>query len=411
MKWKDLTIGKKLSIGFGLVIVLLAIISGYSYLGFARVNQLAHESKKLARDDEFMLLKLIDHLNWVSNLSDLVSKDDVTSVELETDDHHCGFGKWLYSDEVKQLAAENKEIGTLIEAIKEPHHKLHQSAIKIEDTYVAVDPALDSMLADRWIDHLMWIKDLSQAIMTGEPFKGGLDPKACAFGKWYHSYQASDPTFAELLKGWEQPHTQLHQSAQKITELLGRHDQEGARTLYQQETMPALERLAAEYKKTMGWIDANVAKQKAAQEIFHHETLPALAETRKILDAIREKYSHESDLADEQMMKSIDREKISIIALAIIATLLGVLAATFIARGINRPITKGVNFAKAMSEGDLTQTLDVNQKDEVGILAAALNAMAGNLRRMFQDILQGVETPDHLFHRTFGHFPANELRL
>jgi len=392
MKWKNLSIGKKLGLGFGGVLALLAAISGYNFQGFIKVDHLVHETEKMTEGNQFMLLKMIDHLNWVSKLSDLVFKDDVHAIDIQTDDHKCGFGKWLYGDKVKQLAAENKEIGKLIEAIKKPHRQLHQSAIKIKDTYVAFDRELDALLADRWIDHLSWIKDLSQSVLTGAPFNGGVDPKACAFGKWYHSYQALDPTLAELLKGWEAPHSQLHATARKIVQRLDRDDLEGARAIYQQETIPTLEKLNAQYEKTMGWIDASVEKRLAAQEIFHHETLPALEGTKTILNQIRDHYNHHFQSAEDQMMKGIDTETRATIVLALTAILLGIVAAVFIARGITRPIAKGVDFAKAMSGGDLTQTLDFEQKDEVGILAVALNTMAGNLRKMFREISGGVET-------------------
>ncbi len=392
MKWKNLSIAKKLSVGFGAVLALLVIISGYNYLGFTRVAHLCEDSSKMASGEQFLMLKTIDHLNWVSSLSDLVFKDDVTDVTLETDDHKCGFGKWLYSDEVGRLAEENPEIGTLIEAIKAPHYRLHQSAVKITDTYVAFDPTLDALLADRWIDHLAWIKDLNLAMMTGAPFKGGLDPKACAFGKWYYAYQASDPSLARLLKGWEQPHVQLHASARKIVTRLEQQDADGATTLFQEQTLPALEELAVQYEKTMQWIDDSISRQVAAQTLFSQETLPALAETRAILDEIRDGYHRDFELAEAQMMAGVNNAARTTSVLAIIAIALGILAAVLISRGITRPIGQGVEFAKAMSQGDLTQAVAVDQKDEIGMLAAALNTMAHNLRKMFQDIAAGVET-------------------
>jgi methyl-accepting chemotaxis protein len=255
MRWKNLSIGRKLGLGFGSVLVLLAGISIYTYLGFHRVDHLAHEADKLNQNNTFILQKLIDHLNWVSTLSNLVFKEDVHTADLETDDHKCAFGKWLYSDETKELATKDKEIGQLIEAIKKPHHRLHQSAIKIEETYVDFNRKLDAMLADRWIDHLLWVKNLSQSILTGIPFTGELDPKNCNFGKWYYTYKPHNPEFAKLLKGWEEPHSRLHASAQKIVSLLGHNDRKGALAIYQQETIPALNTLKDRYEETMGWID------------------------------------------------------------------------------------------------------------------------------------------------------------
>jgi methyl-accepting chemotaxis protein len=392
MKWKDLSVGKKMGIGFGAVLALLAVISGYNYLGLSEVDHLAHETQEASGGNQFMLLKTIDHLNWVSKLSDLVFNENVHTLDIQTDDHKCGFGKWLYGDDVKQLAAENEAIGKLIEAIKEPHRRLHQSAIKVKSTYVDFDRELDSLIAERWIDHLSWIKDLGRSVLSGAPFKGGLDPKACAFGKWYHSYRPSDPKLAQLLKEWEAPHNRLHATARKIIPRLEQNDLEGAREIYRRETLPALEELNSRYDQTMGWIDASVEKVIAAQEIFQHETLPALGNTKAILDEIRGHFDNNFQNAEGQMIEGIDAEIKTTFVLASAAILLGILAAVFIARGITRPVIKGVDFAKAMSDGDLTQTLDIDQKDEVGVLAGALNTMAVNLRQMFRDIRKGVET-------------------
>jgi methyl-accepting chemotaxis protein len=392
MKWKDLSIGKKMGIGFGAVLALLAVISGYNYTGLTEVDHLAHETEKASTGTQFMLLKTIDHLNWMAKLNDLVYNENVHTLDIQTDDHKCGFGKWLYGEEIKQLAAENEEMAKLVEAIKAPHRRLHHSAAKIKETYVAFDRTLDALIAERWIDHLAWVKDLGKSVLTGAPFKGGLDPKACAFGKWYHAYRPSDPKLAQLLKGWEAPHDRLHATARKINQRLNQNDLEGAREIYRHETLPTIEDLNSQYEKTMAWIDESLEKVLAAQEIFKNETQPALQETRAILDRIRERHNQDFEHAEDQMMQDIDAEIRATIVLTLAAVVLGIVAALFITRGIIRPIAKGVDFAKTMSDGDLTQTLDIDQKDEVGVLSAALNTMAHNLRKMFRDVSTGVET-------------------
>lgn len=392
MKWKDLAIGRKLGIGFGIVLVLLTIISLLAYLEFINVNHLAHDAEEMAENDRFVLMKTIDHLNWVSKLSDLVFNEKVHNVDLQTDPHKCGFGKWLYSQEAKKMAARNKEIGKLIEAIKEPHQQLHQSAIKITDTYVDFDLSMESLVAERWVDHLVWIKDLSRSLLTETPFKRGVDPNACAFGKWYHSHKATNPDFEKLLKGWKKPHDQLHVSAQKIVERMQQNDMEGARFIYQEETLLALEKLQTQYLKTIGWIDHSVEKREATKMIFYENTLPALSETRKILDQIGELYHQQFQKDENGMIDSIINAEIKTATLSIVAIAVGIVTAIFIALGITRPIAKGVIFANAMSEGDLTRTLDIDQKDEIGNLAIALNKMAGNFRKMFNDILSSVDT-------------------
>ena len=71
----------------------------------------------------------------------------------------------------------------------------------------------------------------------------------------------------------------------------------------------------------------------------------------------------------------------------VVALLLGII----LTRAITRPIFKGVEFAKAMANGDFTQELDVDQRDEIGILAKALNDMVGKLRGIVGEIRSAAD--------------------
>lgn len=75
----------------------------------------------------------------------------------------------------------------------------------------------------------------------------------------------------------------------------------------------------------------------------------------------------------------------------IIATILGFALAMFITRNITGPVNKGVTFAQRLSEGDLTSTIDVDQKDEIGILANALQNMVVKLREIIEGVVIGAE--------------------
>ena len=88
---------------------------------------------------------------------------------------------------------------------------------------------------------------------------------------------------------------------------------------------------------------------------------------------------------------SADLTKImsAIIAVAMLAS---VLLGIFIANTIAKPLGKGVEFAKAVAEGDLTRQIDVKRKDELGVLSDALNLASANLRSMFAKVHEGVQT-------------------
>ena len=57
-----------------------------------------------------------------------------------------------------------------------------------------------------------------------------------------------------------------------------------------------------------------------------------------------------------------------------------------ISRMISKPLVKSVEFAKLVSQGDLTQTIEINQKDELGELAEALNSMVVHIKEVVQNV-------------------------
>ncbi|GFE59384.1 methyl-accepting chemotaxis protein [Geobacter sp. AOG1] len=75
-----------------------------------------------------------------------------------------------------------------------------------------------------------------------------------------------------------------------------------------------------------------------------------------------------------------------VIVIVLVAVIIIALLAIFIARSIANPMIKGVAFAQAVAAGDLSQTLEVRTKDEVGDLSNALNSMVERLREMIGKI-------------------------
>ncbi|WP_305043956.1 methyl-accepting chemotaxis protein [Geoalkalibacter sp.] len=70
----------------------------------------------------------------------------------------------------------------------------------------------------------------------------------------------------------------------------------------------------------------------------------------------------------------------------IAALAIGIALAWFITRLITRPIIQGVSFAESVAAGDLSQQLAIDQKDEIGQLASALNGMVEKLREVVADV-------------------------
>jgi methyl-accepting chemotaxis protein len=75
----------------------------------------------------------------------------------------------------------------------------------------------------------------------------------------------------------------------------------------------------------------------------------------------------------------------------IVATIIGLLVAFFITRAITRPIIMGVKFAETVADGDLSQRLDIVQKDEIGQLANALNNMVDKVKEVVGNVQSAAD--------------------
>ncbi len=60
------------------------------------------------------------------------------------------------------------------------------------------------------------------------------------------------------------------------------------------------------------------------------------------------------------------------------------------AKSITKPVQKGVTFAKEITEGKLYTKIDVNQKDEIGVLADTLREMQERLKNVVVEVIESA---------------------
>jgi len=90
--------------------------------------------------------------------------------------------------------------------------------------------------------------------------------------------------------------------------------------------------------------------------------------------------------------ETTEREIKLLIIIGLGGVILSLFLGFFITKMITKPVYMANDFAKKIAQGDLTQQINVDQKDEVGMLIESLNGMCKNLREMFTDIVSGTQT-------------------
>ncbi len=138
-------------------------------------------------------------------------------------------------------------------------------------------------------------------------------------------------------------------------------------------------KLFGELVATNAEIDGLVGDMRAAV----HQIEPLISE----IDSAAGAAQAEMVAATERQSKRTARR---VQAGSAVMLILSMVLAFGIIRAIVEPIRKGIDFAQAISQGDLTVTIPLDQNDEIGLLLKALNSMAARLRETFAQINRSV---------------------
>ncbi|MDM8523708.1 methyl-accepting chemotaxis protein [Desulfococcaceae bacterium HSG8] len=104
--------------------------------------------------------------------------------------------------------------------------------------------------------------------------------------------------------------------------------------------------------------------------------------------------AHARNLASD-MKKRSTRHLMFQIGAGLLVSIAAFLVIWLVSKEITKPLIKGVDFAVAVAGGDLTADIDVKEKNEIGVLANALNEMASRLRDIMKELSDTTESLSH----------------
>lgn len=331
-----MTIGRKIAVGFGCVVVALISLAGWSIYGVAGIVESAEEvidGNKLRGE---MTQRELDHLNWTCGVNDLLTDANVTTLKVQTDPHKCAFGQWYYGEGRKHAETLVPAIQQDLRDIEECHTMLHESATEIGETFQQADLGLSATLANRKCDHLAWTHRVKDVFLNSglDKVDVQMDPTKCKLGEWLYSndvraLRMKDADFDRICASIEAPHKALHESAGKINELLATGDRNDAIEFFREKTAAFADATCARIDEMIRWNDRRVASMEAAQRIYAVKTKPALAKIQHLLSNIRTSV-RDNITTDEAMLANAATTRTGVVAVAMAA----IIAAVLIAIGI-----------------------------------------------------------------------------
>ncbi|MCO4314602.1 methyl-accepting chemotaxis protein [Pectobacterium versatile] len=151
--------------------------------------------------------------------------------------------------------------------------------------------------------------------------------------------------------------------------------------------------LSAEQRETLTPVLAimnNYEEQVLAYMPAYEEEMAQAAQMRVVADQLS---SVIASLLSDQLAASQEDIRSATLQMgitALITLLLGLLISWFISRQITTPLGNTLSMAEKIATGDLTMSINTTRKDELGQLMSAMSKMNDNLHNMIDDIRVGV---------------------
>lgn len=240
--------------------------------------------------------------------------------------------------------------------------------INVSSQQLANSDDIRSSLLENYNRHLVWAKQLSSAIYSNNHgVSVELNHTLCAFGKWYYSnarIQAEKdiPGLKEILGKMEAPHKTLHETAAEI-----------------KQEYDASKETGSEQR-----IDN-------AREIYEKQTLVTLEELSQLFNRAIELTVVASENAHASLNSVSNGTRLNVIIIATLVILLAFLVAIVISRSILSNVNAGINFAKEVSSGNLTATIDIKSKDEIGLLLSTFKSTVDKIHEIVLTISVGSD--------------------
>lgn len=123
-----------------------------------------------------------------------------------------------------------------------------------------------------------------------------------------------------------------------------------------------------------------------AREIVKTEVLPQLESYLLILRESYEEQFHHIQKAAAAARDTYQSSRMAIMGMGAVAILIGLIGGASITRSVVDPLNRTGDVLKAVSSGDLNQSVDIQSRDELGEMAVSLNHAVGAMRDAMEKI-------------------------
>ncbi len=380
MSWRNLKIGKKLYIGFGLVLVLTVAIGYIGYDGLTSVGrtvELADDANRLikfAKDCRTQEKNFI--MRGDQKYTDQVHKT-VADIYQQIDETHAAFDDQNDKDAIMHVKKDVQGYETAFDgwvglyadgekALEEMETAARDAMTQCEDLRVGQKEQMNKEFADK-VEHGKLNERIGKADDANRLVKYVLE---CRRAEKNYVIR-KDEKYADQVR--EVSDQMIDQAVLTAT------------TMKQKVNLDQIDAIIAavqDYQKAFGkYVDIYHEQLKLEDEM--------VAKARTAVEGCDELRQGQKEKMNSAQASAITMA----ISFMVGAVIIGILVAFIITRGIVKPIDSTVDMIKdiAQGEGDLTKRIEIDQKDEVGDLARWFNTFMDKLHDIIATVAGNTE--------------------
>ncbi|MEZ8825039.1 methyl-accepting chemotaxis protein [Vibrio amylolyticus] len=372
--FNNMKIGSRLGLGFGLVLLLLVTTAYLSFnalqtasAGFSDYRSLARNTNNAGRVQANLLSVRLAALKYIDS-SDLV----FLKVQQER------------FNQLQQLMQEARQEASSTEE-KETFESVEEHLLSYDETFDVIKKKIERrhVLVHDTLDVLgPQIEKLITALLLGSKNDGNMNEAFDVAQSMRHLLLAR-LYVTKFLSSNSQPDVDRVES----------EFQSYLRTFNQvtnQTSNPEHQRMIQEVNGLNTRYIA--AFEELVEVIFERNQLKserldlAGSESAILIEDLKLEIKDRQDLLGPKLQSANDQSKAFVIAISVVAVLLGVVLAVVITRLITTPIREAVTVANRLAKGDLTSKISVQSNDEMGQLLRAMQHMVEQLSSIIKEV-------------------------
>ena len=363
----NISVTLKLALGFGLVLALTCILALAGWTSLGSLVQRSDWTADIARLNDSLTELRVTRLQYMLANGDETVADTVQkSLDGFKAQHADVLASFKSPDNVRRLQAQGAQIDAY-----------QLSLNKMRDGYRAANDARQEMTRNA-VNAGQQIDEISSTVTSLPPYDEGRAAQFEAITKAKEDWQL----VRYQVRGYTgSPNADAERVAiAQIDATIKDLD------LFRQT-------FSAEHPQRVSQVDTALANYRSAVMAFKAATETIAASRKELTEEGYEIVKLSKELTAIQMERR-DEETASArtlqLSTTVLALLIGILAAWLITRQITRPLQDTLAAVERIAGGDLSQTLQVTRRDEIGVLQQGIQRMCTTLRDLIGGIRDGV---------------------